>query len=248
MAKQEHLNNAPITEAILDIWTTGVDPGAVEDLANTKVPEGFGPAAPRFHVTGIFGTRGGQDTHSSASAVKVGFIWRSADKLDAVQARIDGFTVNRLSPYKDWHDLKQLAQTEWPCYVEAAQPERISRLGVRYVNQFAIPVARPIRLTDIQKYLDWTPSELESSPDLEDFMVRMAIKPDPSTPGSVTLLTTQSPDGNSGLQMILDIEFRRDVVLTIDSSEMWTHLTDLRDLKNRVFFASITNDLKEMFK
>ena len=57
-----------------------------------------------------------------------------------MQFRRDGFTYNRLHPYKNWDYLIEHTKRTYPIYKEIAKPEAITRLAVRYINHIKIPL------------------------------------------------------------------------------------------------------------
>jgi uncharacterized protein (TIGR04255 family) len=175
---------------------------------------------------------------------------RSEDGLDIVQARIDGFSANRLRPYQDWAALKQLAEQYWPVYQRLAQPAEILRIGLRYINQFELPVAKaPLRDEELARYLAWCPAVIKplGSEKPEDFFVQLALRPSPQVQGVVTLMTN-APASPTGVPFVFDIGFTSSGPWPANSREIWEALDGLRALKNEVFFSSITDELKERFK
>jgi uncharacterized protein (TIGR04255 family) len=48
--------------------------------------------------------------------------------------------------------------------------------------------------------------------------------------------------------VLLDIDVFKEVDLSIESEEIWTLLTRMRDLKNRAFFNSLTPKALELFR
>jgi uncharacterized protein (TIGR04255 family) len=51
----------------------------------------------------------------------------------------------------------------------------------------------------------------------------------------------------SKVPVVLDIEVVRSCSVTPDSPEIWTQLDTLRDIKNRIFFASVTEKALEAY-
>ena len=62
---------------------------------------------------------------------------RSDEEALMVQARLNGFTVNKFAPYVTWSQLKARALPLWHEYVRIGRPIKITRLAVRYTNRLS---------------------------------------------------------------------------------------------------------------
>ena len=61
--------------------------------------------------------------------------------------------------------------------------------------------------------------------------------------------TMEKPTESQKLPLIIDIEIVRQTNFTTDTfSEIWKDFEELRNIKNDIFFSSITDKAKELFK
>jgi uncharacterized protein (TIGR04255 family) len=156
MAKERHLANAPIVEAIIDIRVelpSDYDVTKFESLRKT-----LGETYPKV-----------EESHSYESGVRVkdkqiqqvvtdkglrGYFFKSPDGKNVGQFRRDGFTFNRLTPYTNWETVLSEAKILWKLYVKTATPELVTRLATRYINRMDIPLP----IDDFSRYLTAPPN------------------------------------------------------------------------------------------
>jgi uncharacterized protein (TIGR04255 family) len=103
-------------------------------------------------------------------------------------------------------------------------------------------------MSDFGDYLAIPPDIPRGLPQgLASFLMRFVI-PNPAT-GAIAIVTQsfESPS-ETHAQVILDIDVFKDVELPINGDECWSQFDALRDYKNAIFFESITERTKEMYK
>lgn len=102
------LKNAPITEAVIDIRVKLPSSTNIEsiDLLFGKIKEQY-PVRQEHRVSEFsLELKPSGDPIKTAKSAVNGYRYISADKKQIVQARLDGFTMSRLHPYKEWKDLR----------------------------------------------------------------------------------------------------------------------------------------------
>jgi uncharacterized protein (TIGR04255 family) len=153
-----HYENAPITEALIDIRvqlrTTGLH--TLESI-HERIKTHYPGKTKRDYVEGVFSA--GEAIGASAKRTTIGFAFSSEDGKQIVQARLDGFTFSRLRPYGSWPQLQDEGRRLWDIYREMVVPVKVTRVAVRYINQIDIPLQQ----LDYKEYFRTTP---EVSPDL----------------------------------------------------------------------------------
>ena len=178
-----------------------------------------------------------------------GYIFRSADDHLAVQARRDGFTLNWLPPYDRWEAFRDEARRSWEVYREIVRPEIVTRLGLRYINKIGVPLP-------ITSFTDWVLTAPEIAPGLPQglrtFFMRLEV---PDETGAVAIITEtleppEAPTEASAaiLPIILDIDAVRESEFPVEGEHVWDTFEHLRDLKNEIFFKSVTDKAKELFE
>jgi len=176
-----------------------------------------------------------------------GYLFCSEDKTRIVQPRLDGFTFNRLRPYDNWKAFRGEARELWEKYQALAKPISISQVGLRYINRIELRLP----FNDVRGYFKIFPDIPPKIPQgVSQFFMRTAVsEPSASATAWITLaLEPFGPEAKSA-SFIFDIEAISHIQpQPSDEQLLWTCVETLRDIKNRVFFESITEDTKALFR
>jgi uncharacterized protein (TIGR04255 family) len=182
----------------------------------------------------------GDEIGASATQTEMGFAFSSGDGKQILQARRDGFTFSRLRPYGSWPELRDEAHRLWHVYREAVNPEKITRVAVRYINQIDIPLAA----TDYKEYFRTIP---EVSPDLPQglsgFLMQLQF---PQTDFWGMLVLTQATLPYATNSVILDLDVFK-VTTMVSDEDLWGMIETLRDRKNEFFEGCITERTRALF-
>jgi uncharacterized protein (TIGR04255 family) len=248
MANPRPLRRAPITEALVDL--RAVPTVAIEgERSLDQLKASLEGRYPRYSERRSFEAevqfRRGQPALSKGTDKGFhGHFFESPDGREIAQFRVDGFTYNRLVPYTDWETVTTEALRLWDLYVEVARPLAVSRVAVRYINRLRIPPQ-----TDLPTMLTRVPRAPEGAPaNLEGYLTRVETL-DPATGRRV--ITTQAltpampPEGRA---VIIDIDAFKMGEFGVSSSAIRPILDGLRQLKNAVFFGSITEEAAKGFE
>jgi uncharacterized protein (TIGR04255 family) len=238
MIAARHLPNAPIREALIDIHVEPRKGLTIEELKLRMPTTDFG-----YYVKGPIseGRVGfslpadGQNPSAEIAAAQIGFRLDSHDSLHVLQWRTHGLTVSRLRPYQDWARLRAEAERIWEIYVRSMEPVRVKRVATRYINDLHLPLGASVPL---ETYIDTFVDLPRGIPQVVASFVQQFQLVDTEASALVNLSLAMPPMPHAPL--IVDI----DAVSIVDddpaSGALWNTLNRLRDLKNRVFFGSIT--------
>jgi uncharacterized protein (TIGR04255 family) len=251
MARIRHLSHAPIVEALVDI---GASTPEGFDAARLKSAHGIiGDAYPIVDEQSLMqgaiafkATPAGTTTSSTSTAPVVrGYVFKSADGKSLVQFRRDGFTYNRLAPYTSWDTIRPEVMRLWTIYLAAAGPIGWQRIGLRYINHIPIPQAgvalERILLTPVPVPKD--------SPDLvAELFSRIVLRdPENDIAGIVVTAVQPTPDPRQA-NLVIDIDAYREVSSgPANGAGVERTLDALHELKNKLFFGSITEETAERF-
>ena len=247
MTAWERFPNAPIVEALLDIqvaFQVPVEParlGSFHDGIRDRYPikEGRVKWAGEIQV-------GPAAVQQALKRAAEGFLFKSKDKQRVVQVRQDGYTFNWLKPYQTWQALRDEAREHWERYRESFRPEAVTRLGLRYINRIEIPLP----FSDFRDFVRTAPDVAGGLPQgLSGLFMRLEI-PD-QTRGLVAVISeTIEPLTNGGTQVpfIFDIDIVHGTTFEPSSPAIWETIEGMREYKNEIFFQSMTERAKEMFR
>lgn len=248
MAKPRlHLAKAPIVEALIDFRVQPPTQIAVEELGSlaTEIGAEYSTKEPINFFTTRFDVdvKDGRMHQSTAAHSKVGWLYKSQNQV--AQFRLDGFTFSRLVPYPTWGEVFEEALRLWKIYAQKAQPTQISRIAVRYINR--MKMQGPAVLNT---FLTAPPALPAPSPQvIRDFLCRIHVD-DSARQASAAVIQALEPQVEpSAISLLLDIDAYRDR-LTLDPNDpsIPQMFESLRQLKNDIFFACITEQTAEIYQ
>lgn len=240
--------NAPITEALLDIRVQLPEEVDIRKLEafHDSIKERFPEKKQRRSVEVKIPIL----PESASSTLPVsggpdGYLFRSPNENKIVQARLDGFTFNKLKPYEDWRTFSSEAHIFWNMYSKQFNPKRITRIALRYINRIEVPL--PIK--DFKEYILTNPEVAPKLPQSLTHFFMQIVMPNPEIGANAIITQTMDKSTESQkLPLILDIDVFKDAVYVDNKEEIWNDFENLRVFKNEIFFNSITEKTKELFK
>lgn len=240
-----HLSTAPITEAIIDLRVELPHDVTVERLADVQPLLGsFYPTQKkRIQWQAELSPHSDQTVLKEFKTIDGHYFW-SVDKRQVVQARLDGFAFSRLQPYETWEKLRDAARHAWGHYVAVAAPRSVTRVAVRTINRIEIPLP----IGDLSEYLKTYPTVGEELPrSLSGLFMRLVLDRDRITAVVTEAIEETGPDATK-VPIILDVDVFSAVSHDATSSDVWDALERIHELKNDIFFGSVTDKTLEMFK
>ncbi len=248
MSEWEHLPKAPITEALIDIRVELPSKASVDTLRpfcdEVRIEYPQSRERRKGHAEFTFG-KPGQTAITVEPEHPDGYVLTSVDGTQIVQVRLDGFTFSRLKPYKTWDHLHQAARPLWARYCDLASPTSVTRIAVRYINRLELPLP-------VESFKDWLTTTPEIAPALPQgmsgFFLRLNIPfAEPRGFANVTL-AIEPGDYTGYVPVIFDIDAFLPGPFYPKDDAMWDRFTNLRAIKNEVFFNSLTPRTVEMYR
>ncbi len=254
MAKQRHLRNAPIVEAVVDFRVVLPPDFNPERLREAR--EHLSREYPKMTEIKRFAaklefTAGGASQSAEDLGIQ-GVLAKTDDEKTQVQFRVDGFTLNRVKPYTSWKEIGPEALRLWNAYSSLTNPQGVTRVALRYINHMAIPASSD----RVEDFILTGPRIPEGIPkELSGFATRAAFEdakrglaanvlqmfgPDTEIPGP----TGQPP----GYALLLDIDAYKTGDLATGEKGFDAILSDLHSYKNEIFFGSLTDAFAETFE
>ncbi len=244
MSEGLHYQNAPITEAMIDLRVAPQKELSLGELSqlHSAVKNSYPKCDPLFKQSSHFEVLPGGKTTSSTGNEPTGFKLVSQDRKYICQARLNGFTFSRLAPYENWRSFQREAQHLWNLYCDVTQTKSISRIAVRYVNRFDLPCRSDENGVDLSDYFRTSPEISEDLPQqLSGFFMQLQL-PQKDVKGHVLInQTIVPPVRDEVVSVILDIDLFRDIDLPETEEELWSILEMLHAQKNIIFEACITD-------
>ncbi len=244
MAKVRKLKNAPITEAVVDI---GVRLSAPQDeSAYKRFAERINADYPTQQQRSQVELKVMLGKQSAEHVAKfAGNLFRSEDGIQVVQSRPEGLTFSRLKPYSDWDSMLSEAWRLWAIYREAFAVERVIRISTRFINRLEFTDLK----LDFDNYLligPRLPQELPQT--LSSFSTSVNI-PDVA-PATLAIVRTLFDVAavKTTVPVLLDIDVIHECDISPhDDATLRKAVDELRPIKNRAFFGSLTDKAVEIF-
>jgi len=246
MLEPRLLPKAPITEAVLEVQVKPRTTLHIPDLEklSTGIMSDLGEVRRLNVIEGSFELQKLQPLLTQLDEQLVGFQFWSKDKKYVASCRKDRFSLSRLSPYTAWEDVFGRLRRSWERYASFAQPEAITRIAVRYINRIILPSAG----LEFGDYLTSAPSLPEGFPQLTSaFLTRVVLH---EREHELAATITQSLEGQASpdsVCVLLDIDAYKVATYGTNDATVWESFNLLRKLKNRIFFASITEKALYLF-
>ncbi|MEE4357485.1 MAG: TIGR04255 family protein [Desulfococcaceae bacterium] len=249
MAEYEIFPNPPIAEAVIDIRTILPDSISITDIDYLcqKVEDRFPKKSAKNFFGGKIKVPGNENSDfgfvQSESGI-IGYILISEDESEIVQFRMDGFTYNKLRPYQTWNLFYEKGHELWELYLKAVKPSEIRRIGLRYINHIKLPLP----FNDFNEYILTNPRIAEGLVQgISSFFMRFVMA-DPELKCHAVVTQTIEPHQDDTLPFIFDIDVFKEKDYTTNTDQIWIDFKDLKKFKNDIFFKSITDKTKELFK
>ncbi|MBI4699124.1 MAG: TIGR04255 family protein [Nitrospirae bacterium] len=241
--------NAPITEALIDIRVQLPEEINLDKLKtfHESIKERFPQKQERISIQAGFKFTPEGSATLPPSSKPDGYLFRSMTENKVVQARLDGFTFNKLKPYEKWELFRNEAHVLWDSYFKIAKPIKVLRIALRYINRIELPLS----ITNFKEYILTTPEIAPKLPQgLAHFFMQLVI---PNHEIAATATITQTienplPAATHKFPYIFDIDVWKDTLYEGSNQEMWDEFEKLHIFKNEIFFNSITKKTEELFK
>lgn len=171
----------------------------------------------------------------------------SEDQADMVFVRTNVFSCIRLAPYVGWEPFFERAISGWSTVTAVLSRRKVSRIGVRYINRLDIP-SDDGQAVDIDDFLNVGP-RLPAIGGTTSQYAFQATRPMNADGCSVTISSGIVPSPLvQHMSVTLDIDVFADHVDLVRDEQIWDLVTRIRNHKNRIFEASITDRARELFR
>ncbi len=239
----------PITEAVIEIRVSSpieiTELGSVSaDLAdcypleqpvkNVGVAVGM-PTTPEGKPTAQIKNEENGHRRTSVDLTEIVVLWPT--KL----------SVSQLAPYPGWDTFFGRFMRDWAIWKKRIGYRKITRIGVRYINRLDIPMSGSTVIEE-SEYLNVYPHLPKDLGTMMAYGVQ-AVLPLADIRSKLTLNSSAVPSPLlDHAAFIFDQDVAREVELPQRDEDMFRLLHEIRDEKNRVFEACVTDRARELFQ
>jgi uncharacterized protein (TIGR04255 family) len=236
---------APITEAVIEIRLAAALPKEMVDAIHTrlrrKYPNSMVQNAERVKLDM-------KERQVTFDEREQQYRLSSLDQTDILLITRLNVVCSRLAPYESWEAFQPRAVDDWNQWKQVVGYQKIARLGIRYINRIDIPIGENSKV-DVEEYLKVVPQypepEVISSFDKYTMQITSRFGKENF---SLIVNTSTVP---SPLVDHLSIAFDLDIGMTENVPQrddtMWAAFDVMREHKNRLFEACITDKARELF-
>jgi len=242
------LRQAPVIEAVIEVrgraevsWKEDLIAG---DLRR-RLPEYPAVESMRGMMTEMRLEPGAAPASRSEDLGWLGLVMHPEDRKTTVQFQRDTFVFSRLAPYPGWNDFVREGLRLLAVHREVARPLEMARIGLRFINRIPLHGSA----VKIEDYLVSAPREPEGLVlPYSQFLHRDTF----AVPGhqyGVQITRTVQPqaadDGDAQFALILDVDVFSTAPWSGSDAELTRRLSEMRWLKNKAFFGSLTRQAKD---
>jgi uncharacterized protein (TIGR04255 family) len=236
-----HFDKAPIVEAIV-----GIDFEEMLPVEALEALKGLGEKLATDYPTVenlMLGEYKIQFGHPVTQVdTQIGYFLKSADGLQVVHAKRNGFAFSRLKPYRTWEDFIVEAKRTWTLYRSIFGAAGLAKFSVRYINRLSWPNGE-----NIENYLavyPYIPDGLPQS--INGCFLRLEFPLSEPHEGKLIQQIASVPKTRPDLvSFVLDNEFTF-AAIGLQDAEVWQRIENCQKLKNEIFLSSITEKMKEL--
>lgn len=248
--ENQPIPNNPIIEGVVDIDCDLPPKFDLQSLRESAV-EAFRDRYPRFQQQFIhehlFKKEGDAPAEILVNQGLGALQFLTEDKKQLVQFRPNGFSFNRLAPYRSLDDYLPEIESAWETFLSLANPLLVRKIGIRMINRIMLPMDGG--KLDFGDFLTVTP-RLPNTGSKLGFLgfldQQMALDADTGNRANI-IKTTEVPQG-AKLPLILDIEvFFPCETPPAEWKTIRDRLDSLRSLKNRIFRSTLTQQCLSLF-
>jgi uncharacterized protein (TIGR04255 family) len=235
---RSHLRNAPIVEAIFDfrvLRRENVTPDTFADLG-AAVGQRYDQRSPLHSIEARFGFDNGRIVDPAPVQERLGWVYRTQDEI--AQFRVNGFTFSKIEPYATWELAFGEAIRLWELYRVTAMPRQVSRVAVRYINRMRLP--SPMGLEYYLEAPPVVPAPIPST--IREFLSRVYVDDAARSASAVIIQALEPRVDPATISLLLDIDAFREMSAEPDDPSLPAVFEQLRQLKNDIFFASVTEN------
>lgn len=241
------LPNAPIIEGLIDFRVRKRPELDLQSLQSVDayMAAGYFKKGPIVAVQANLSVSAEGQGSAKTISRELGVRLHSKDEKYVTQVQLEGLTISRLAPYETWEKLLAEAQRMWGLYLAHVQPEQVTRIATRFINNLRLPMQSGERFETYLTAAPQVPAPLPQG--VSEFLQRVVIgDSSPDVRANVTQVFQAGP-WTSEVPVILDIDVYCTGEFAPAGQEFWQRLQYLRELKNRIFFEYLTERAVELY-
>lgn len=235
-------SRAPITEAVIELRFSAALSTPNLEKAKDKFVKKYPKVETQFDVAvALKANKSKTDTKLS------GFRLIAEDVSRILILGSNHFASSKMAPYAGWEEFISIFKEDFGAFKRFVTGNPLKRIGIRYINRIDVPSNG--ESVDSDDYLTIgvkLPELLEKHPC--NYLVHYNANW-PEKKYGASIKSGFSPPALVGhSSIILDIDFYREVELPRSDDDIWSMLAEMRDEKDALFEACITDRTRELIR
>lgn len=245
------LSNAPIIEAVFDFKVElppGTDTGGLVAEAEKEFSDHYLKKSRIIRHSVEVKPEADESSQIGREQTVRGIRMGHLEENQLIQIHEEGFSFNRLEPYDSYDVYLPEVRRCWEIFAKLANPVRINMLTLRNINRVLIPKSNENEVS-LSEYLKTVPRfpEIEGVKTTGFMSQTQLLQIDPELSASFTLASQPAQPGEMA-PMILDIEAFKLGPIDLSDDEIWPTFDLLRDLKNRIFNGTLSEECLKPYR
>ena len=172
----------------------------------------------------------------------------SGDGTAVVSLGSQVIATSRFAPYPGWEPFVAEAKRNWDKWKGIAGYRKVTRIGVRYINRIDVPNPKgdPITFSDYLRFFPTVP-DFGQLP-MESFAINTSAPLQADDCMLILNASTAPSPLVKAVSFILDIDVSKSANVPQNEDAIWKFVNQVRELKNRIFEASISDQARRLFE
>lgn len=238
------LKNAPIREAVIDLkFANSISSESLLKL--NSVLEGDYPKKDERYIIGVKASFKGKEHYSKSESNLDGYRLSNENTKFVVLTSINGITLSRLKPYTIWEEIRLEGQKVIGELFKLVPDIKVNRIALRYINEFEFlpELGKPI--VGYFGILPIIPNGLPSN--LEGYKINLQLPNPENDLNTILNIAMKTKDKSSVVSLLFDIDVFKMYDYGNKFGLIFEDLEIIRDYKNKIFYSTITEELKKLF-
>lgn len=169
---------------------------------------------------------------------------RTNQSMDEIAVLLpDTLAVSQLAPYRGWEEFVVRFKRDLAMYKRPGAFREISRIGMRYINRIDIPISG--NMVEHEQYLNLYPRVPDALGAIVGYTMRTTFTLE-NIGCQATLNTAPVASPTLGhASFLVDIDVYKSTNLPMNDQDVYSLLRQMRDEKNRIFEACVTERARE---
>lgn len=250
-----NFSHPPITEALIDLRFEGssMEEVGLRAFVEDQIKQRKGWSMKMLRqIEATWALHEAKESEDETSGSKIknsfsGFVLVNENSSRSIQVKKNRITVNYSKEYTTWDDIISDAKEVTNAYIKVAMPAAITRVAARYVNRIPLPSNE---FSDFKKLMKVPPPfpPILGSGVLTDFIIDRVIKNiDGGYSARINTSTVQPLPDEVNNSLYIDIDVFKTCQLEPSFEAAGVALNEIRIIKNKLFFGSLTEQTLESF-